>query len=525
VFCSNYACGPDSFTLHFFAYTMQGKPYAVVETDGHSGDAGTRTRMEAFLYCVDTDRKSRLSEQAPRKDFSQIERSGWTWDEARARGDKVLIPRMGPQAHVAAAALRGDGFDAEALPISDRDDVRVGRQHTSGKECLPMILTLGTLIHRVQQESDKSFAFFMPTACGPCRFGVYNSLHKIVLERLGLSERVRVISPSDADYFEGTRPDFAARLWIGFLVHDLLQTMRHHVEPIERVSGQAQAIYGRYFERLIRELEAPSSGTLASALVQLGAGMWGMRELVKDAAQDFAAAAGEERRVPTVAVVGEIYVRLDPFANDQLVRRLEGHGLRVQFAPFVEWLEYSNHLSEQRLIEGRPVTSDDAIKTGFTGLVQRVTSRVLYRICQRALNWPERTEIPEVLESGERFVHPALTGEAVLTVGGPMHEIEHGRVDGVVVVGPHECMPCKVAEARFSRIGEQRRLPQLAVYSTGDGIDHEAVDRFAFDLWQDFRGAEASRRVSNPRNTDTRELRPRSEPSTESERDLALGAE
>jgi predicted nucleotide-binding protein (sugar kinase/HSP70/actin superfamily) len=528
VFCSNYACGPDSFTLHFFAYAMQGKPYAIVETDGHSGDAGTRTRMEAFLYCVDTDRKSRLSEEAPRKDFSQIERSAWTWDQARARGDKVLIPRMGPQALVAAAALRADGFDAEALPIANREDVRVGRQNTSGKECLPMILTLGTLIKRVREKKDHDtpFAFFMPTACGPCRFGVYNSLHKIVLERLGLSERVRVISPSDADYFEGTRPDFAARLWIGFLVHDLLQSMRHYVQPIERVSGDAQSIYARYVERLISELQTPSPGTLASALAQVGSGMWGMRDLVRDAAQSFASARGEERRVPTVAVVGEIYVRLDPFANDQLVSRLEAHGLRVHFAPFVEWLEYSNHLSERRLMEGRPITSDHAIKTGFTGLVQRLTSRVLYRICQRALNWSDRTEIPEVLVSGERFVHPALSGEAVLTVGGPMYEIEHGRVDGVVVVGPHECMPCKVAEARFSRIGEERRLPQLAVYSTGDGIDHEAVDRFAFDLWQDFRSKDAtSRRPFSARNSDTRELAPRSEPRTESERVIALGAE
>lgn len=525
VFCSNYACGPDSFTLHFFAYTMQGKPYAVVETDGHSGDAGTRTRMEAFLYCVDSDRKSGLSTQVARKDFSLVEQRGWSWDEARARGDKVLVPRMGPQAEVAAAALRADGFDAEALSLSNREDVRVGRQHTSGKECLPMILTLGTLINRVRAKRDgeSTFAFFMPTACGPCRFGVYNSLHKIVLERLGLDECVRVISPSDADYFEGTRPDFAARLWIGFLVHDLLQTMRHHVQPIERHAGQAQAIYGRYFERLIRELEVPSKGTLVSALAQLAAGMWGMRELVREAAREFAEARGEPRHVPTVAVVGEIYVRLDPFANDQLVKRLESHGLRVQFAPFVEWLEYSNHLSEQRLLQRRPMTSDDPVRTGFTGMVQRVTSRVLYAICERALGLTERTEIPDVLASGERFVHPALTGEAVLTVGGPMHEFERGHIDAVVVVGPHECMPCKVAEARFARIGEQLRLPQLAVYSTGDGIDGEAVDRFAFDLWQQHRSRVSS--TSTIAMTDVRELKPRASGAAESDESVAIGAE
>ena len=37
---------------------MAGKPFAVIETDGHSGDAGTRTRVEAFLHCVEEDRRA-----------------------------------------------------------------------------------------------------------------------------------------------------------------------------------------------------------------------------------------------------------------------------------------------------------------------------------------------------------------------------------------------------------------------------------------------------------------------------------
>ncbi len=57
LYCSNYSCGPDSFNLHFAAYVMEGKPFAVIETDGHSGDAGTRTRVEAFLHCVEEDRR------------------------------------------------------------------------------------------------------------------------------------------------------------------------------------------------------------------------------------------------------------------------------------------------------------------------------------------------------------------------------------------------------------------------------------------------------------------------------------
>jgi hypothetical protein len=43
-----------------------------------------------------------------------------------------------------------------------------------------------------------------------------------------------------------------------------------------------------------------------------------------------------------VAVVGEICVRLNPFANDFLVEKLEERGLRARLAPLSEWLEYAD---------------------------------------------------------------------------------------------------------------------------------------------------------------------------------------
>jgi predicted nucleotide-binding protein (sugar kinase/HSP70/actin superfamily) len=485
VFCSNYACGPDSFTLHFFAYTMENKPFGVIETDGHSGDAGTKTRLEAFLYCVDSDRKTRSSTVAPRNNFARIEERQWTWNQAKARGDIVLLPRMGPQAEIAAAALRADGFNAESLPFSTRADVHTGRAYTSGKECVPMMLTLGTLLNRVSNHPDgnQTFAFFMPTAKGPCRFGVYNSLHKLTLDRLGLGERVRVISPEDTDYFAGMSPDFTARLWLGFVAHDLLQMMRLDVRPTERRPGMAQAIYDKYFAAMVALEEGIQSGSGLRTLRELSTGMWGIRELIGNAAKEFRLARGQsEQPIPTVAIVGEIYVRLDPFANDHLVERLEARGLRVQMAPFCEWLEYSNISSERRLIAGTATSLDDPMVTGITGLVQRVTSQLLYDVCRREMGWGSRTRVEDVLVAGERYVSPALTGEAVLTVGGPVHEFEHGRIDGVVIVGPHECMPCKISEAQYARVGNELGLASLSLYVGGDGVDLEALDRFAFDL-------------------------------------------
>lgn len=484
VFCSNYACGPDSFGLHFFAYAMQGKPSAVIETDGHSGDAGTKTRLEAFLYCVDGDRRLGASQRGAAADFARLDGPGIDWAETRRRGARVLLPRMSENAVVAAAALRAEGLRAEALPPTTRDDVRVGRQHTSGKECVPMMITLGALLNRVRALPDpkEPVTLFMPTARGPCRFGVYGSLYRIALERLGLAERVALVSPDDTDYFAGMSAGFAAKLWIGFVVHDLLEAMLLFTRPVERERGAADATFARFLADLLALMERRAAGSLTAALIELGTGMWGTRSLVRRAAAEFAALADLGREVPSVAVVGEIYVRLDPFANDSLVRKLEDRGLRVRFAPFTEWLEYTTFLGEERVAGGRPTSGDHALGTPLKGLIQRVSSGVLHAAAARAMGWGPPTSVEQTLAAAAPFVDPRLEGEAALTVGAPLHELRDGRIQGVVIVGPHECLPCKVAESQYGKVVETTSFPYLGVAVNGDPVDGELIDRFAYDV-------------------------------------------
>ena len=484
VFCSNYACGPDSFTLHFYAFIMQNKPFAVVETDGHSGDAGTKTRMEAFLFCVDTDLRTRASDHAAEADLAEIEARDVGLRQVREDGVLMLLPRMGMGTHVAAAALHSEGFRAEVLAPSTREDVRTGRRYTSGKECVPMIVTLGTMLNRLEQdrESDDRFALFMPTASGPCRFGVYNTLHKIVLEQTGWGERVRVFSPDDGDYFRGTSADFSVRLWIGFCGFDLLQAMLHDVRPIERGRGEADAIFARYADELFACMEHAKPGSAMGAVKEIAFGMWGVRDLLRRAAREFAAIRREGAAVPTVAVVGEIYVRLDPFANDDIVEKLEARGLRVRFAPFGEWLEYTSFLAEERIIEGRLRRDDEPLSILVSGVVQRATQESLYAICRDALGWGPRTTIQQTLDASRPYIDRALVGEAALTLGGPVHERREDLIQGVIIVGPHECMPCKVAEAQYGKVAEEMSLPYLSIPLNGDPLDTEALDRFAYDI-------------------------------------------
>jgi predicted CoA-substrate-specific enzyme activase len=501
IWCSNYSCGPDSFNLHFFSYAMAGKPFAVVETDGHSGDAGTKTRIEAFLHCVRED----LARRAPATEPANLERvvrDDHGLDVIRRRKETVLFPRMGDGAEAVAACLRGIGIPAECLPMGTRDTLRRGRRYTSGKECIPMTITLGSLLERLDRAApDERFAFFMPTANGPCRFGVYNVLHRIVLERLGKTDRVRLWSPSDSDYFGGLPAGFTALVMTGFAAFDALQAAVLDVRPVERRKGQANAIYERYLAALLARLERAGSGDLSTSgtLLSVATGrLFGCADVLRDAARELAAIK-TRRVVPTVAVVGEIYVRLDPFANDFVIDKLERRGIRVRFAPFSEWLEYTDYMST---VQGQKSSFGAKLETIVQ---QRILGRT-YAIMAKALGWPPRLTVQDSLAAARPYVREDLAGEAVLTLGGPIHEHRHGLIDGVVSVGPHECMPNKIAESQYFHVAERQGLASLTIPINGDAVDPELLDGFAFEVRSRFEKRSGRAATPAPRPQPRREV-------------------
>lgn len=358
-----------------------------------------------------------------------------------------------------------------------------------------MTISLGSLLQRLEGEraTDARFAYFVPRSAGPCRLGMYNWLFKIVLERLGWKDRVQVWSPADHDYFDGVPPGLAAVVFAGFMAIDLLQEALYEVRPVETQPGAAQAIYDRYHRELVALLEREAGGDLAipTIMLQVASGrMFGCRELVRRAAAELAAVRSD-REIPTVLVVGEIYVRCDPFSNDFIVDKLEQRGIRARFAAFNEWLEYTDWLAH---VKG----TKTGVRGGLTSLVQARIQDAMYREVAAPLGWPRRTSVQDSLAAASDYLRPELHGEAVLTVGGPVHEWRTGVIDGVVSVGPHECMPNKVSEAQFFHVAEREGLAAMTLAFNGDPLDPEVVDNFAFEVLSRHRAAPRGARAAAP---------------------------
>jgi predicted nucleotide-binding protein (sugar kinase/HSP70/actin superfamily) len=452
---------------------MEGKPFAVIETDGHAGDAGTKTRVEAFLHCIRElgrgagERPPRPSEQLTVQPLSIL--------EIAASGERVLVPSLGPAADVLGAAIRGMGVPAEVLPDPDVAALRAGRRHTSGQECLPMTLTLGSLLLRLEaaRGTDERFAFVMPGTSGPCRFGAYKELHQLVLDRLGWRPRVRIWSPPFGDYFRGLPPGFGALVLAGAFASDALGDLLRDVRPREVRPGAANAIHARWHAALVERIERAARGDVsASRLLREAATgrLYGLPALVARAASEFRA-AGRPVDLPRVLVVGEIYVRNVPFANGGAVEALERRGLATRVAGVGEFLQYSEWCGSRQ----RRLTLGDRLD----GWVRHRIEATVLGAAADAMGWPRPVEIGEVVHAARPYVRDALEGETVLTVGAALHAWRRHRVDAVLVVGPLECMPNKVAESQLVHAGEREALPSLTLSLNGDPIDFEPLDGFA----------------------------------------------
>ena len=479
LFCSNYSCGPDSFIIHFYSYIMEGKPFAVIETDGHSGDAGTKTRVEAFLHCVREDLRGLGKETVPTS-LKAIEEATNSLPEARENKEIILIPRMGVSAEALAAALGGLGIRAEALPQPNREAVRMGRRQTSGKECVPMTITTGSLLQRLERDrdTDQKFCLFMPRSSGPCRFGMYNVLHKIILERLEWKDRVKVWSPVDTNYFEGLPQGFVVLLLCSMMTMDMMLEALYDARPAEKEKGLADEIYERWKAKLVKMVEGQGKDgdlSLGAGLVEVATGrFYGCAPLLRDFCRELATVR-TDKQLPRVVVVGEIYVRCDPFANDFTIRRLEERGIRCTFAPFSEWLEYADYINWKTGDANGPAAQ-------MRTWVQNHVQRRCYNIAAREMGWGKRTSVKESVAAASRYISPDLHGEAVLTLGGPLHEWREGHIDGVVSVGPLECMPNKIDEAQFFHVAEEEGLPSLTLSLNGDPQDTEVLDNFAYEV-------------------------------------------
>ncbi len=450
IYFTNFNCGPDSFLLSLAEEEMQGRPMLTLELDEHDSDGGYLTRIEAFLDVVHSFMAKGAGEREQAAEVSPMPHHFTAQRRPDLRGT-VWIPPMHPTGdRLYAATFRGFGFASEALPLETRDTLTLAKKYLRGGECLPMALTLGTLLDTVaKRDKQERHIIFMPTAEGPCRFGQYSVLERITFFHLGINN-VDILSPCSSNSYQGLGEDLRRSLMQTTMCADVMYKLRCKVRPYERVKGDTDAV----FEEGLRRLE--------HVMEQRG----DLRRAVREITSRFAAIDCYNGKKPLVGVVGEIYVRCNPFSNGRLVDIIEQNGGEAWLTPIHEWLVYVGYL--QGMFEkGRSFNMLKRGETMLTNFYFQKTEQAFYQVADQVLFDRHEPSVKDVVEAGARYLPREFEGEAILTVGRAIH-FARGGAAMVVNAAPFGCMPGTLSSSILLEVKEGYEIPIVSLFYDGD---------------------------------------------------------
>lgn len=449
-YITNFSCGPDSFIINYFRNIMGDKPSLTLELDSHSADAGIETRIDAFLDIVQAHRKVGLDTKPPstakgyRPAAASLQNGAVRIRTSLGRhlaltdpDVTLLFPSMGKLGTEAiAASFRSAGINAKPLPPSNEAILKTGRGLTSCKECLPLILTTGSLMHyiRTQKSSNEVVVYFMPDGSGPCRFGQYNIFMKDLIRKLNIPD-VAIFSLSSDVGYEGLPADIHRRGWWAVITSDVFEDIRAMLLANAENVDKALSLFNTEFQKALRALETGNLKVLKKTL----------QEIAQRLAQ--IALKRPVHQVPRITLAGEIFVRRDGLSRQYLTEYLAAKGFATICAPIAEWILYSDFVINKGLSDLPRKGLFTKLKAGIKSKVMQSDERSIKKIlAQCGLVHPMPVDVEAIINTAKPYISPNLSGEAILTVGSSIHEVA-SETCGAIAIGPFGCMPNRLSEA------------------------------------------------------------------------------
>jgi predicted nucleotide-binding protein (sugar kinase/HSP70/actin superfamily) len=335
---------------------------------------------------------------------------------------RVTFPRLGTMHIFCKAIAETAGIPYLVPPITSRKTLALGVKNSNECICLPFKVILGNFIEALQHGAD---TIVMVGSGPPCRLGLYDLVHQVILQDLGLHYRwltipSRLTRAALKKNHAETKPlrreltlrnylTFPYALYIGWrkmLATEHLEKMAMQVRARETTRGSTQ----RHLQRALQMLDHAKGGKSIKEAVQEGG------RIINGTVQD------PGRRPLRVAIVGELYTVMDPEINGGVEQRLGELGVMVTRS---SW--FSTHINRS-LGLGRAHKQE---RLGF-------------------------------YQAAEEYLGYDVGAECNSSVGETIVRAKEGY-DGVVHLMPFACMPETTAAAVLKQVSKDHGIPVLTL--------------------------------------------------------------
>ncbi|MCL2021594.1 MAG: 2-hydroxyacyl-CoA dehydratase [Betaproteobacteria bacterium] len=429
---NSFGCGLDSVSVEqvqeILAY--RNRIYTGIKIDEGSNLGAARIRIRSLKAALE-ERSARPPAQIIHFHPQQGKTRPTFTREMRARST-ILIPQMSPMHfQFIESALLPCGYRVKVLEESSAEAIDLGLRYVNNDACYPSIIVVGQIIEALKSGEyalDETAVMISQTG-GGCRATNYIAFMRKALQDAGFAN-VPVISFNTLglekhDGFKLSLP-MLNRLMMATVYGDLFKNVLFRTRPYEKEAGSADALYEKWVERCKK---AVSKGSFRQ-----------FRRLIYDIVRDFDALPLTDEIKPRIGLVGEILVKFNPGANNDIVRIIEQEGGEAVMPGLMDFLLYCayDHDFNYRVLS----------HSRLAALAGNAAIRAMdfyRRDMRKALSASKRFSAPPTIDQIANCAAPFLsrgnqTGEGWFLTGEMAELIEHG-VPNIVCMQPFACMP------------------------------------------------------------------------------------
>jgi predicted nucleotide-binding protein (sugar kinase/HSP70/actin superfamily) len=475
---SNFSCTIDAFTHSMLASEMGSKPYLILEIDAHTADAGVQTRLEAFLDIIANYREAQSVEH---QSFTpcrlipggKVIRSNGEHVSLSDSRVKIYFPNFSHyHAEAVAMATRWLGLHPGSVIPLDRTQLEKGLQHTSGRECLPLPICIGQLLQiNEHRRPDEIAGFYMLRGGAPCVIDAYMGYFERFITEQRMADLFLFDPREDNGYLGFEKETLARHLSPAVIISDVLVEMEH----VLRVVGTADSV-----PRLRDEWQrfAETAGSLDEFHAGLPAFVERLAHLPR---------TRDPLTCPRVVVAGDFFTRFSSFFMDGVRDRYAEHGIILKPVDLSDLFLYAAYDS----VAG--AAGSWGMKPGGLALAKACTRIFQPEGKQYVQQWAQYqtlqlieehyrgifdktgllvarpNPVSSLFDKAAEHVSPTIYGELLPTVGKGLEAAREG-FDGVLIIGPFNCLPFRISEAILKPLSIRQGMPILTYESDGYAV-------------------------------------------------------
>lgn len=354
----------------------------------------------------------------------------------------ILIPDMLPiHFGLIMEIFRNNGYKMELLTTSTRNVVDEGLKNVHNDTCYPALLVIGQFMDALKsgRYDVNKVALLISQTGGGCRASNYIHLLRKALETD--YPQIPVLSLNFSGLEKGSGFKITAGMFLqmlyAVLYGDLMMSLYNTCRAYEVRKGDSKKVLEKWQKKI-------------AELYRVG-GYRKTKKLYREIIADFSKIERTKEKKVRVGIVGEIYVKYSPLANNHLEDFLISEGCEPVVPAFLDFCLYCavNTVNDGKIYNFSTKT------TKLFGIAYKLIYRMqkqMIAVMKEQGEFDPPHDFEDLRAYADKYMHQGVKmGEGWL-IPAEMAALAHGGVENIICTQPFGCLPNHIVAKGMSRV-------------------------------------------------------------------------